>query len=83
MTRPRAIALAVMIGTAAVIAVPVAAPSAQAYTMCKADYQCTVTYYSNAQYTTVVGSTYHYCNGTTSTVGEITSYVRVNQVACS
>jgi hypothetical protein len=81
-TRPRAIAFAVMIGTAAAIAVPLTAPAAQAYPICKADYQCIDWYYSNAQYTTLVGSTYHYCNGTTSTVGEVTSYVRVEQDAC-
>ena len=82
MTRPRAIAFAVMIGTAAAIAVPLATPAAQAYPICKADYQCTDTFYSNAQYTTVVGNTTHFCNGTSSTVGEITPYVRVTQVAC-
>lgn len=82
MTRHRTIALAVMIGTAAAIAVPVAAPTAQAYPICKANYQCIDWYYSNAQHTTLVGSTYHYCDGTTSTVGEITGYVRVEQDAC-
>lgn len=81
MTRPRTIAFAVMIGTAAAIAIPVATPAAQAYPICKADYQCVDTYY-NIQFTIVEGSTYHYCNGTTSTVGEITPYVRVTQVAC-
>ena len=82
MIRRRTIALAVMIGTAAAVAVPATAPTAQAIPSCKAGYQCIDWYYSNAQYTTLVGSTYMYCNGTTSTIGEITGYVRVENDLC-
>jgi hypothetical protein len=82
MTRRRTIAFAVMIGTAAAVAIPAAATPAQAYPICKANYECVDWYYTNASYTTLAGSTYHFCDGTTSTVGEITSFVRVTQNAC-
>jgi Family of unknown function (DUF6289) len=71
---------AAMIGTAAVIAIP-AAP-AHANAPCKAGYECIHWYYSNAQYTTLVGSTYLFCNGTSSTIGEVTGYVRVENDEC-
>ena len=59
-----------------------AAPSAQAFPICKAGYQCIRWYYSDSSYTTLVGSTYRFCDGTTSTTGQITGYVRVENDLC-
>jgi Family of unknown function (DUF6289) len=78
--RRRTIAFAAMIGTAMALAIP--ASPAHANGLCKAGYQCIHWYYSNAQYTTLVGSTYAFCDGTTSTIGEITGYVRVENDLC-
>ncbi len=50
--------------------------------MRKVGYQCIDWYYPNAQYTTLVGSTCLYRNGTTSTIGEITGFVRVENDLC-
>jgi hypothetical protein len=79
-TRRRTLALAAALGTAVAVAVP-AAP-AQAYARCLAGYQCIDWYYSNAQYTTLVGSTYRFCDGTVSTTGEITGFVKVENDLC-
>jgi hypothetical protein len=79
-TRRRTIAFASLIGIAAAIAIP--ATPAHANAPCKAGYECIHWYYSNAQYTTLVGSTYAFCNGTSSTIGEITGYVRVENDLC-
>jgi len=77
MTRRRTIVFAALIGTATAFAVPVVATPAQAIPICKADYQCIDWYYSSSTYTTLVGSTYHFCNGTSSTIGQVTGYIRV------
>jgi|HubBroStandDraft_2_1064218.scaffolds.fasta_scaffold1664724_1 hypothetical protein len=78
MIRRRTIVAAALVSTAAAFAVPVVvAVPAQALPICKADYQCIHWYYSSSTYTTLVGSTYLYCNGTSSTVGEVTGFVRV------
>ena len=76
----RRLTVAALIG-AAVIAAP-AAP-AQAYAACKADYQCTTTYYSNASHTTIVGYFDKWCDGTTSQSGEMTGYAVLTQVGCT
>jgi len=77
MIRRRTIVLAALISTAAAVAVPVVATPAQAIAICKADYQCIHWYYSSSTYTTLVGSTYLFCNGTSSTIGEVTGFIRV------
>jgi hypothetical protein len=77
MIRRRTIVLAALVSTAAACAVPAVATPAQAIALCKADYQCIYWYYSSSTYTTLVGSTYLFCNGTSSTVGEVTGFVRV------
>lgn len=59
-----------------------ATPSAQAYAMCKVGYQCIRWYYSDATYTTIVGNTYAFCDGTSSTTGRITGFVRVENDPC-
>jgi hypothetical protein len=77
MIRRRTIVFAVLVSTAAAVAVPAVATPAQALPICKADYQCIHWYYSSSTYTTLVGSTYLFCNGTSSTIGEVTGFVRV------
>lgn len=80
MTR-RPLALALAFGIAAAVPLSSAAP-AQAFGICKAGYQCIRWYYSNSTYTTLVGSTYYFCDGTTSTTGQITGFVRVENDLC-
>jgi hypothetical protein len=77
MIRCRTIVSAALISTAAVFAVPAVATPAQAIAICKANYQCIRWYYSSSTYTTLVGSTYAFCNGTSSTIGQITGFIRV------
>lgn len=82
MIRRRSVALAAALGTAVALTVS-GAPVAQAYQVCKADYQCIDWYYSTGTYTTLVGSTYYFCNGTTTTTGEVTAYVKVQENECT
>jgi Family of unknown function (DUF6289) len=77
MIRRRTIVLAALVSTAAACAVPAVATPAQAIALCKADYQCIYWYYSSSTYTTLVGSTYLFCNGTSSTIGQVTGYIRI------
>lgn len=80
MARHRNLALATVVGAVVAMAVPGAA--ANAFSQCLPNSQCVLSYYANAQYTTLVGTTYHFCNGTTSTLGEVTGFVRVQNVPC-
>jgi Family of unknown function (DUF6289) len=76
----RRLTVAALVG-GAIIALP-AAP-AQAAPICKADYYCTVTYYSTAAHTTVIGQHIIDCSGNSSMWGSISGYETVANSECS
>ncbi|MEZ0113844.1 hypothetical protein ABH920_007878 [Catenulispora sp. EB89] len=56
---------------------------AHAVPICKADYACTMTFYSNGSHTTVIGQIYVDCYGQRSQWGSISGYEVVTQSECS
>ena len=76
----RRLTVAALIG-GAIIALP-AAP-AQAAPACKADYYCTVTFYSTAAHTTVIGQHTIDCSGASSMWGSFSGYETVTNIECS
>ncbi|WP_368862068.1 DUF6289 family protein [Catenulispora pinistramenti] len=56
---------------------------ANAAPVCKADYACTVTFYSNGTHTTVIGQVYTDCEGQRSSWGSMSGYEVVTQSECS
>lgn len=76
----RRLTVAALLG-GAIVALPTA--PAQAAPICKADNYCTVTYYSSAAHTTVIGQHIIDCTGTSSNWGSISSYETVTNAECS
>jgi hypothetical protein len=76
----RRLSVAVLLG-GAIFALPVV--PAQAAPVCKADYYCTVTYYSDAAHTTVIGQHTIDCAGTGSMWGSLSGYETVTNAECS
>ncbi|MBC3841132.1 hypothetical protein GXW82_15025 [Streptacidiphilus sp. 4-A2] len=76
----RRLSVAVLLG-GAIVALP--AVPAQAAPMCKADYYCTVTFYSNAAHTTVIGQRTVDCAGNNSMWGSFSGYETVTNSECS
>lgn len=76
----RRLIIAALLG-AGVIVVP--AGPAQAAPICKADYYCTVTFYSSAAHTTVIGQRIVDCAGNSSTWGQFSGFETVVNSECS
>jgi hypothetical protein len=72
---------ALLVGTTAAVAVPVGTASARP--VCMADYQCTTTFYADAQHTVFNGQTVRLCNGTSESVGVLEGYSVTFQGPCS
>lgn len=75
----RRLTVAALLGTSAVA---LSTAPAHAYAACKADYACTVTYYSSAAHTTEVGQIFVDCSGGRSSWGDLSHYVVVTNTAC-
>jgi hypothetical protein len=76
----RRLTVAALLG-GAIVALPTA--PAQAAAACKADYYCTVTFYSSAAHTTVIGQHIIDCAGDSSSWGSFSGYETVTNTECS
>jgi hypothetical protein len=80
MLRNVLLAAALLAGTTATMAV--SAGPAVSIPICKANYQCTTTYYADVQHTQVNGGITRFCDGTTDSFGRLTGYAVVTQAPC-
>ena len=59
-----------------------ATTAAEANSSCPAGYECVDSYYSTAAHTTLVGTLYLFCNGTSSTLGKTSQYIVFSDAKC-
>lgn len=76
-----------VVSTAALVSALAAAPllvagPAQAIPMCKAGYQCDRVWYTDATHEVPVGGYTRFCDGSTISWGQTTSYQVTTQVRC-
>ena len=76
---------AISAAATALAATVVLAPAtrADAIEMCRIDYQCSYSYYSDAQHTTMVGWRMQWCDGTSDSDGRMTHFIEFTSVECN
>ncbi|GAA4897762.1 hypothetical protein LX16_1058 [Stackebrandtia albiflava] len=77
----RLIATAAVAACTTTVAIAAATPAA-AIPACRYDYQCTYTWYTDADRDTVAGGMTLFCDGTSDRFGRQTSYLAFHTVQC-